>query len=50
LGYGLYGGSYAYYGGPYYDNYYADTESCYIVRRRVQTPYGLRIRPVQVCN
>ncbi|WP_174556517.1 hypothetical protein [Bradyrhizobium canariense] len=52
LGYGLYG-PYGYYGGygyPYYDDYYADESSCYIVRRRVHTPYGWRIRPVEICG
>jgi hypothetical protein len=61
LGYGLYGGYpyYADYGyddyggygyGDYgYDDYYGDG-GCYVVRQRVQTPYGWRIRPVQVCN
>jgi hypothetical protein len=53
LGYGLYGPGYGYYGGygyPYYDDYYADETSCYIVRRRVHTPSGWRIRPVEVCS
>src|SRR5438552_1370706 len=37
-----------YYGGyPYYDNY---DDSCYLVRRRVLTPYGWRIRRVEVCG
>jgi hypothetical protein len=54
LGYGLYGGYgyyddyYPYYGG-YDDSYYGDS-GCYIVRRSVRTPYGWRIRPVQVCG
>jgi hypothetical protein len=39
----------SYYGGyPYYDNY--DDEGCYLVRRRVLTPYGWRIRRVEVCS
>jgi hypothetical protein len=44
--------SYAYYGDPYYygDQYYGDDGGCYIVRRRVHTAYGWRIRPLQVCN
>jgi hypothetical protein len=55
LGYGLYGpyGPYGYYGGygaPYSDGYYADEGGCYLVRRRVQTPYGWRIRRVEVCG
>jgi hypothetical protein len=36
----------SYYGGyPYYDD-----EGCYLVRRRVLTPYGWRIRRVEVCS
>jgi hypothetical protein len=53
LGYGLYG-PYGYYGGyggyPYNDGYYADEGGCYLVRRRVHTPYGWRIRPVEICG
>ena len=58
LGYGLYG-PYGYYndydyGDPYYgsydDSYYHGDSGCYIVRRSVLTPYGWRIRPVQVCG
>lgn len=52
LGYGLYG-PYGYYGGygyPYYDDYYADEGGCYVVRRRIHTPHGWRIRPVEVCG
>jgi hypothetical protein len=50
-----FGYPYDYYGYPYYDDYaYADTYyddgGCYIVRRRVSTPYGWRIRPVRVCG
>jgi hypothetical protein len=38
-------------GYPYYDPYYYDDDgACYLVRRRVMTPYGWRIRPVEVCN
>jgi hypothetical protein len=45
-GYGGYG-----YGYPYYAaSYYGDDGGCYIVRRRVATPYGLRIRRVTVCD
>ena len=40
LGYG-YGGYYPYYG---------DAGVCYVVRRRVMTPYGWRIRRVSVCE
>jgi hypothetical protein len=51
LGYGLYGYDYGY---PYYadygyDDYYGDG-GCYIVRQRLLTPYGWRLRPIQVCN
>jgi hypothetical protein len=36
---------------PYYaDNSYYDNGGCYVVRQRVQTRYGWRIRPVQVCG
>ena len=50
LGLGLaspyyYGGGYGY---PYgYSSYY--DPGCYVVRRRVMTPYGWRIRRVTVC-
>ena len=46
-------GPYAYYDDyPYYydDSYYGDDSGCYIVRQRVHTRYGWRIRPVQVCG
>jgi hypothetical protein len=41
--------------GPFYDDYYPydyayDDGGCYIVRQRVHTRYGWRIRPVQVCG
>ena len=43
--------------GPYYDEYYPyadndyyDDGGCYVVRRRVMTRYGWRVRPVQVCG
>jgi hypothetical protein len=56
LGYGLYG-PYGYYGGygyPYYGgDYYTDDGGyggCYVVRRRVHTRYGWRIRPVEICG
>lgn len=47
---------YGYYDYPYYDYpYYAsyadyDDGGCYLVRRRISTPYGWRIRRVQVCG
>jgi hypothetical protein len=45
-------GPYAYYDDyPYYDDsYYADDGGCYIVRQRVLTRHGWRLRPVQVCG
>src|SRR5450755_4826396 len=44
--------------GSYYDGYYpyaynddyCDDGGCYVVRRRVHTRYGWRVRPVQVCG
>jgi hypothetical protein len=39
--------------GPYayYDDYpYYDDGGCYLVRHRVMTRYGWRIRPVEVCG
>jgi hypothetical protein len=33
-----------------YDDSYYDNGNCYVVQRRVQTQYGWRIRPVQVCG
>lgn len=59
VGYGLYGygyndydyGYYGAYPAAYDDSYYyGDDGGCYVVRQRVMTPYGWRIRPVQVCN
>jgi hypothetical protein len=50
--YGAYGYPYGYgYGyGPYaYSDYYGDG-GCYLVRQRVWTPYGWRLRPVRVCG
>jgi hypothetical protein len=49
LGLGYYGAGYGYgYGYPVYSSYYDG--GCYVVRRRVWTPYGWRFRPVQVCG
>ena len=52
LGLGYYGSRYGYgggYGYPYaYSGYYDG--GCYLVQRRVWTPYGWRLRPVQVCG
>jgi hypothetical protein len=52
FGLGLYGG-YPYYYDDYYpyyasDDYYEDG-GCYVVKRRVHTRWGWRVRPVQVC-
>src|ERR1019366_5707663 len=52
LGLGL-AGAYRAYGYPYgygYDSYAYDDGGCYLVRRRVMTPYGWRLRRVQVCD
>jgi hypothetical protein len=52
LGLGL-AGAYGAYGYPYgygYDSYAYDDGGCYLVRRRVMTPYGWRLRRVQVCD
>jgi uncharacterized membrane protein len=49
LGLGLgYGYGYPYYGGYY--PYYEDEGVCYLVRQRVMTRYGWRIRRVSVCE
>jgi hypothetical protein len=65
FGVGVGYGAYPYYGGygyPYYadypynaydDSYYDASyydDGCYVVRRRVHTRYGWRIRPVRVCG
>ena len=54
-GFGAFGfyGPYAYggYGYPYgYGGYYDDGGGCYLVRQRVMTPYGPRLRRVLVCD
>ena len=50
-GYGGYPYGYGgYYGAPYaYSGYYGEG-GCYLVRHRVWTPFGWRLRPVQVCG
>lgn len=54
LGLGLGGlyGPYGYGGYPYggYYPYYGDAGACYVVRRRVWTAYGWRVRRVSVCE
>jgi hypothetical protein len=55
LGLGLATAPYAYggygYGYPYgYDSYAYDNGGCYLVRQQVMTPYGWRLRRVQVCD
>ena len=37
------------YNDDYYDDYY-DDGGCYVVRRRVHTRHGWRVRPVQICG
>jgi hypothetical protein len=50
LGLGLYGYGYPY-GYPYgYGGYYEDEGGCYLVRRRVRTRRGWRIRRVEICE
>jgi len=50
-GYDGYGDDYGYgYGNAGYDSYAYDNGGCYLVRRRVMTPYGWRLRRVQVCD
>jgi hypothetical protein len=48
LGLGFYGA----YGYPfgYGGYYYGDEVSCYLVRQRIHTRYGWRIRLVQICD
>ena len=48
-GYPSYATAYPY-GDGYYDDYYYGTSNCYILRKRVLTPYGWALRPVQVCG
>jgi hypothetical protein len=52
FGLGLYGAYPYYYDDDYYP-YYANDDyyevGCYLVKRRVHTRYGWRVRPVQVC-
>lgn len=55
LGLGLAAAPYAYGGYGYgypsgYGSYAYDDGGCYLVRRRVMTPYGWRLRRVQVCD
>jgi hypothetical protein len=54
FGFGGYYGGYGYgygYGYPYgYGGYDAGDGGCYLVRQRVMTQYGWRVRRVQVCG
>src|ERR1700720_1747407 len=52
LGVGLAAAPYAYgYGYPYgYDSYAYYVGGCYSIPRRVLTPWGWRVRPVEVCD
>jgi|SRR5215211_139098 hypothetical protein len=43
--YGYYDDYYPYYAASYYDDY-----GCYLIRKRVWTPYGWTFRRVQVCT
>jgi hypothetical protein len=49
---GFRGGGFGFYGYPYgyYPPYYGDVGVCYVVRQRVMTRYGWRIRRVSVCE
>jgi hypothetical protein len=50
IGFGGYYGGYGY-GYPYgYGGYYDDEGGCYLVRQRVRTRHGYRIRRVEVCS
>jgi hypothetical protein len=54
VGLGL-GAPYGYYGDPYYEPSYVDDDGyyggdCYLVRRRVMTRYGWRLRTAQICQ
>jgi hypothetical protein len=51
--YGAYGYPYGYGGydgSPYAYNDYYDDGGCYLVRQRIWTSYGWRVRRVQVCD
>jgi hypothetical protein len=49
--YGGYGYPYGYAGGyPYGYGSYDGYGGCYLVRQRIMTPYGWRVRPVEVCD
>jgi len=49
-GYGGYGGDGGYGYNSGYDSYAYDAGGCSLVQQRVMTPYGWRLRRVQVCN
>jgi len=48
--FGGYGYPYGYGGYPYGYSSYNEYGGCYLVRQRVWTPYGWRLRRVQVCG
>lgn len=43
-------GEYAQYGPWAYSGYYGGYGGCYLARQRVWTPYGWRLRAVQICD
>ncbi|CCE01917.1 hypothetical protein [Bradyrhizobium sp. STM 3809] len=47
FGYPYYYGGYPY---GYYPYTYEDLGGCYVVKRRVRTAHGWRLRPVEVCE
>jgi hypothetical protein len=50
-GFGGFGWGIGGYGYPYsYGGYYYDDGGCYLVRQRMMTRYGWRLRRVQVCD
>jgi hypothetical protein len=50
LGLGLATAPFAYGGGPYYGSYGYYGGGCYLAPQRVWTPYGWRVRRVEVCD
>ena len=41
---------YGYYPGYYYDDGYYDDGGCYLVKKRVHTRHGWRVRRVEICR